>query len=203
MRHGLPRRLAPWMPCGAHQALDVVSADALAGAPQRQPHLAIAVGVVVGGVQLADRPEQPLVSDRAPRALPAGAVVVGGRRHVQDPADRLDAEAAAVLIDERGSPRPVLVELLGKKHRGGFEDLVGATQLEVLGAQLADLLALRPSSADPAARRYRPPPGAPSYAASRDGCPGRPRHARSAGRSPAPAGSLARSVHRGTSSDEP
>jgi hypothetical protein len=28
-------------------------------------------------------------------------VVVGGRRHAQNPADRLDAEAIAMLVDER------------------------------------------------------------------------------------------------------
>ena len=64
VRHGLPRRLAPWM-LRAHQTLDVVTADGLAGAPQRQPHLAIAVGVVVGGVQLADLAREPLVADHA------------------------------------------------------------------------------------------------------------------------------------------
>ena len=38
---------------------------------------------------------------RAP-SLTASAVVVRGRRHVQGLADRLDAEAAAMLLDERG-----------------------------------------------------------------------------------------------------
>jgi hypothetical protein len=56
----------------AHQALDAVTPSALAGAAQRLPHPPVAVGEV------------------------------GGRRHVQGPADRLDAEAAAMLIDERG-----------------------------------------------------------------------------------------------------
>src|ERR1019366_7919871 len=41
-----------------------------------------------------------------------------------------------------GSPRSVCVELLGKKHRRRLEDLVRATQLEVLLAQLLDLLTL-------------------------------------------------------------
>jgi hypothetical protein len=53
-------------------------------------------------VQLPDAPEQPLVFDRADRALTRGALVVRGRRHALDAADGLDAEAAAVLVDERG-----------------------------------------------------------------------------------------------------
>jgi hypothetical protein len=86
---------------GAHQPLHAAATNPLAGAPQRLPHPSRAVRVVVGRVQLPDAPEQPLILDRACRALAPGARVVRGRRHVQDPADRLDAEARAVLIDER------------------------------------------------------------------------------------------------------
>jgi hypothetical protein len=85
----------------AHQALDAIAADVLAGAQQRLPHPAVAVGVVVGGVHLPDPVQEPFVVDGALGALAGGALVVGGRRHVQGPADRLDAEARAVLIDER------------------------------------------------------------------------------------------------------
>jgi len=52
-------------------------------------------------VHLPDPAEQALVLDRAPAARAAAAVVVGGRRHAQHPADRLDAEAIAILVDER------------------------------------------------------------------------------------------------------
>ena len=65
VRHGLPRRLAPWIPLLAHQPLDPAAADLLAGAPQRLPHPPVAVGVVVGRVHLADPREQPLVLDAA------------------------------------------------------------------------------------------------------------------------------------------
>jgi hypothetical protein len=41
-----------------------------------------------------------------------------------------------------GSPRSVWVELLGKKHRSGLQDLVRAPQLEVLLAKPLDLLTL-------------------------------------------------------------
>ena len=99
VRHGLPRRLAPWMPLRAHQPPDVVAADRLAGPEQRLPGAPVAVGEVVGRVHLPDPLEQPLILDDSLGALPGGALVVGGRRHVQGPADRLDAEAAAVLID--------------------------------------------------------------------------------------------------------
>src|SRR3954470_23209804 len=84
----------------AHQSLDPVAADRDAVTAQHQPRSPVAVGVVVGGVDALDLPEQPLVLDGSPGALAGGALVVGGRRHVQGPADRLDAEAAAVLVDE-------------------------------------------------------------------------------------------------------
>ena len=48
----------------AHQPLDAPAADLFAGASERHPHPAVAVGVVVGGVQLADRFEQSLVLDQ-------------------------------------------------------------------------------------------------------------------------------------------
>src|SRR3954454_673918 len=50
-------------------------------------------------MNLADALQQPLVLDGPGRAGTGGAVVVGGRRHAQDPADRLDAEEAAMAID--------------------------------------------------------------------------------------------------------
>src|SRR3954454_4543342 len=54
VRHGLPRRLAPWMPCGAHQTLDAITADTDAVAPQRQPRSAVAVAVKVGRLHTLD-----------------------------------------------------------------------------------------------------------------------------------------------------
>jgi hypothetical protein len=50
-------------------------------------------------VHRTDPIEQPLVFNDARRPLAGLALLVGGRRHVQGPADRLDAEAAAVLVD--------------------------------------------------------------------------------------------------------
>jgi hypothetical protein len=88
-------------PVGAHQPLDPATPGRFAGASQRLPHPSRSVGVVVRSVGRRDPAEQPLVLDR-PRGAPAGsALVVGGRRHVQGPADRLDAEAIAMLVDER------------------------------------------------------------------------------------------------------
>ena len=87
MRQGLP--------------LDAVAADLDAGAAQGEPGLAVAVGAVVALGDLLDQREQPLVAGGPLRALPGFAVVVGGRRHVQGLADRLDPEARAVLVDER------------------------------------------------------------------------------------------------------
>ena len=100
---GAPRLAAPLGALdalAAHQPLHAITADRDAVTPQRQPGPPVAVGVVVGAVDALELLEQPLVLDRAPRPLAAGAVVVRGRRHAQDPADRLDAEAAAMAIDE-------------------------------------------------------------------------------------------------------
>ena len=140
----------PGCPCARISRSTRSAADLLAGALQRLPHAPVAVGVVVGRVHLADPLEQPLVLDRARRALAAGALVVGGRRHAQGPADRLDAEAAAMLVDEARSLRSVCVELGREKHRRRLQDLVRAAQLVDLPAQRLDLLALGRLSADPA-----------------------------------------------------
>ncbi len=87
-------------PMNTHQPLDVVAPDRFASALQRLPSPPVTVSAVVGGMDLLDASEQPLVLDDTPRALTGGALVVGGRRHAQGLADRLDAEEAAVLIDE-------------------------------------------------------------------------------------------------------
>jgi hypothetical protein len=49
-------------------------------------------------VQDLDQLEQPRVFNHAVGPLAGSAVVVGGRRHAQGPADRLDPEAGAVLV---------------------------------------------------------------------------------------------------------
>jgi hypothetical protein len=95
-----PAALGAHDPSGAHQPLDAVAARGLAGAAQRLVHPPVAVGVVVVGVQRPDDAEQPLIVDVARGPLPAGALVVRGRRHVQDTAHRLDAEAIAVVVDQ-------------------------------------------------------------------------------------------------------
>src|SRR5438445_3143665 len=83
----------------AHQPLHAAARYLLAGAAQRLPHPPVAVGVVVGRVQLADPAEQPLILDHTERPLAARALVVGGHRHAQGLADRLDPEAATMLVD--------------------------------------------------------------------------------------------------------
>jgi hypothetical protein len=84
---------------GAHDPLDPAATGCLAGASERIPHPPGAVGVVVGRVQLPDPLQESLVLDRPCRPFAGAALVIGGRRHVRDPADGLDAEAAAVLVD--------------------------------------------------------------------------------------------------------
>src|SRR5271165_581749 len=85
----------------AHQPLHAAAPDLLADPQQRLPHPPGSVGVVVACVQLADDTEQPFILDPTGRALPGCPLVVGGRRHAQGLADRLDPETSAVLLDER------------------------------------------------------------------------------------------------------
>jgi hypothetical protein len=80
--------------------LDAVAADPNALPSQRLPGAQVAVGVIVRRVQIPDALEQPLVLDRSCGPLAGRAPVVSGRRHAQGPADRLDAETAALLVDE-------------------------------------------------------------------------------------------------------
>ncbi len=82
-----------------HQALDPATRRSLTGAHQRLPGAPVAVGLVVFLVRRSDPRQQPLVLDLPGRALAGGALVVGGRRHVQGLADGLDAEAATMLVD--------------------------------------------------------------------------------------------------------
>ena len=100
---------APWAPAplGAlypvlvHQPLHLAARDLLAAAVELLPHPPVPVGLVALSVDLADQREQPLVAERARRARAIATLVVGGRRHVQGPADGLDPEALAMRVDER------------------------------------------------------------------------------------------------------
>jgi hypothetical protein len=76
------------------------------------------------------------------RRAEAGGAVAGGRRHAQGPPDRLDAEAAAVLVNEAAQFVPSASSSVAKTHRRSLEDLVRAAQLVDLRAQRLDLLAL-------------------------------------------------------------
>jgi hypothetical protein len=49
-----------------------------------------------------DVSEQPFIADGPGRPATRLAPVVRGRRNARDPADRLDAKAAAMLVDECG-----------------------------------------------------------------------------------------------------
>jgi hypothetical protein len=51
-------------------------------------------------VQPANPITEPLVLDPPRRALASPSLAISGRRHVQGLTDRLDAEAAAILLDE-------------------------------------------------------------------------------------------------------
>src|SRR4051794_32809158 len=80
--HFLPRRLAPLDPMLAHEPLDAVAADLDPAPAQRDVQLAVAVGLEVLGVGLADRRDKPrhgsARADRRPvdrRLWPAGLPV--------------------------------------------------------------------------------------------------------------------------------
>ena len=97
---GLAAALGALDALAAHQPLHPVAPDPDALTLELKPGAPVAVTVPVGGVSTPDLLEPPLVLDGPARPPAALAVVVGRRRHAQDPADRLDAEAAAMLVDE-------------------------------------------------------------------------------------------------------
>jgi hypothetical protein len=186
----------------AHQALDAVTTGALAGAAECQPHLAIPVGEVVGLVRGLDHAEQPLVVDHTLRSLPRGALVVGGRRHVQHPADRLDTEAAAVLID-------VAAHLVRSASSSVAKNTLADLRISLaLRSSKFSARSLRISSRSAVVGRSgRAPLSACAWRtllrSVSDAFRDRQRHARSDGRSQAPASRRAPRAHRGTSSDGP
>jgi hypothetical protein len=85
-----------------HEPFDPITAHRHALALERQPGASVTVTAVVGLVDALDLAEQSFVLDCSPGAGTGSALVVGGRRHAQGPADRLDAETTAVLLDKRG-----------------------------------------------------------------------------------------------------
>src|SRR5207245_2070926 len=91
--------LCPADPVGGHQPLHLAAGCALARPQQRLPGPPVTVGLVVVLVRLSDHGEQPLILEGSWRASTMAALVVGGRRHAQGLADRLDTEAAAMLVD--------------------------------------------------------------------------------------------------------
>ena len=93
---GLAAPLCALDPGSFHQPLRPAGPDLLAFALQGDPHAPVAVGAVVALVDFADTLQQPLVLDRSSRPATCSALVVGGGRHLQGPADRLDPEALAV-----------------------------------------------------------------------------------------------------------
>jgi len=98
--HGLPRRLAPLNAVRAHQPLDAIATDLDSLAAQRLPRAPVAAGVVVGRVQALDALKQPRLADGACGALAGWRVGSRQTSTRPGPADRLDAEEAAVLVDE-------------------------------------------------------------------------------------------------------
>ncbi len=198
-----PRLAAPFGALNAvcaHQPLDLAAPDLLAGAPERLPHPPRPVGEVVALMDLPDQLEQPLVLDPTGRQLTGRSVVVGGRRHAQGLADRLDPEAAALLVDEGahlgrcGSSSPA------KNTARGLQDLVRPAQLEPPHAAASGSPHAPPCSTDQAADPRSPRPDAGTSAASRTATRDQQRRARSGGPTRTPAASHAPATPPGTSS---
>ena len=102
---GPPRLPAPFRandPVRCHQPLHPAARDPLTSTVQRLPHPPVPVRRIVVLMHLPDHRQQPLVLHNPLRALASGAVIVGGRRYAQGPADRLDPETTPVLIDIAG-----------------------------------------------------------------------------------------------------
>lgn len=100
MRHGLASALCTLDPVRPHQPADVVTADLDVGALECLPGAAVAVGGVVGGVDLLDQGEQALVLDHARGSPPRSPLVVGGGTDPEGAADRLDPEVGTPIVHE-------------------------------------------------------------------------------------------------------
>ena len=156
VRSGGPPRLAAPLGAldtvGAHQPLHPAARHPLAFPEQRLPGAPIAVGLVVGGVDLADPAEQAArPRPPGPSARPAP---VGSRRTPTRPGSGRSARPRsrlAVLVDDTRSLRSVWVELAREKQRRRLQDLVRPAQLVVLLAQTAGPLRAPASSTGPGA----------------------------------------------------
>ena len=142
-------------------------------------HPPLAVVLVVLSVELADLREQPLVLDGPRRALTSPALVVGRRRPAERAADKLDAEATAIFVDERAHfARPPSSSVA--KNTLAARRISFALRSSALSRVSCLISSRSRSSAARAAARDRPQPGAHAYAASQPAARSPPRRARSA-----------------------
>ena len=104
------RRLRPYgnqlIPAGGRAVagsnpVSLIAAGGLARAREGGVHAPVPVTLVVGAMHVPDPGGQPLVLDPACGSLAGRSLVIRGRRHAQGPADRLDPETVAMLIDIR------------------------------------------------------------------------------------------------------
>jgi len=109
---GLAAPLGALDPGFSHQPGYPAAPHLLVGALQGDPHPSVAVGAVVGLVDLGDAGAQALVLDHPSRGLAPSPLVVGGGRYLQGLADRLDPKRS------RCSPMNTLTSLgLGRARR--------------------------------------------------------------------------------------
>jgi hypothetical protein len=137
----------------------------------RPPHLARPVDLAVLLVHAGDLGREPGIAHRPRRSRPLPGRVVGAGRDrrravlAQDPADRLDPELAAVLIDvsNRGGQWRPSSEA---KKALAVRKIAFARRSSALSRSSWRIQAASPSRS-PAASRNRPGPASPSRAACR------------------------------------
>ncbi len=198
-----PPRLAPALraldPVGSHQPLHLATRRPLTRACECLPRPAVAIGAVVRLVHLPDPSEQPLVLHAARGAHAGSALIVGGRRHAQDPADRLDAEAATMIIDiaahfvrsasssfAKNTEADFKISFARRNSKFSLRSFLISSRSPVLSTSLRPPASARPGGQPPAAF-----PGA---------SPDQQRHEQSDGHSQAPNAPHARSTQLDTSS---
>ena len=116
VRHGFPRRFAPWMLLAAISRCTRQRGTCSPARSERLPHPPIAVRLVVALVRHADHLAQPLVLDLTERT--AHRWHAGSTRTPTRPRSGRSARprSARGADRHRRSPRPVWVELLREKH---------------------------------------------------------------------------------------
>jgi hypothetical protein len=193
VRHGLPRRFAPWIPGRPHQPLHAAPARWHGGAPSTS-----AGSRRRSSWRRAARGSGRAVARPRPRGQSCGRYGAGStrRRHAQGPADRLDPEALAMLVDVTAHFGRSGSSSLAKNTLADFR--ISFARRSSKFSCRKRLISSRSSLVGRSGLKPgRPRPGAPASATSQSGCPNQRRHERSAGHCRAPNAHHARAAPSG------